>query len=72
MHTIASSGQPVQGPLDRSEFISRNAAAKLLNVAPTTVSKLADRNQIRTRKIKGHSRQWFHRLDVLALLEVEG
>lgn len=51
------------------EFISRNAAAKLLNVAPATVSKLADRNQIKTRKIKGHCRTWFDKRDILSLLE---
>jgi hypothetical protein len=55
-----------------TEFVSRREAARLLGVAPVTVIKLSQANNVRTWKVRNHNRCRFHRGDILSLLENNG
>ena len=50
------------------EFLSRAQAARALGVAPETMSRLAERNNLQKRRIKGHRRYWFRKADIMSLM----
>lgn len=54
--------------IDKTKFISRAAAARMLRVTVNTVERLAARNGIEVWQVPGHSRKWFRRADVEQLV----
>lgn len=54
--------------MDRTKFISRAAAARMLGVTAITVELIAERNKIEVWQVPGHSRKWFRRADVERLV----
>lgn len=54
--------------MDKSKFLSRAAAARMLGVSPAVIERVAAHNGVKVWQVPGHSRKWFRRADVERLL----
>lgn len=56
--------------MQKSNFISRVAAARLLGVAPKSVDTICQKNHVKVWQIPGHTRRLYSKPDLLNLISM--
>jgi hypothetical protein len=55
--------------MDRTKYVSRRAASRLLGITSQTLAKIAKANNISTHRLPGHSREYLDKQAVQRLAD---